>query len=564
MNEQSLFPVVYLIHVLSRDGLLLPDAPLCRLRREFLTGGRPVKGKLQGAENGVPVKVWYRLSKRSFEWLKKSGKRVMQEACSEDYGWSLTTYAENGAPLSRARFGYGHQWLQTAYYGCPADSSSDISYAKPTLYLLPAGSGVSCLELDPATQEYRRSALVFFPVPEPAQNALLNGMFGEPDLVAETSAGRFYLCTPEDSARRSAFLAVQRNSEELFLMPEEPDELDRFVLIDNTQPDAPATQAVPEKHEPGPAAGAALLSAAPLEYAANHELSLFNDPELPASEEAGRAGPADTGPNGTPPQKYSVAACGLAGVVNAPGLTGEKAPGKPSETHGAAPAGQLQAEGSEEAPRPLDAKKAEDPAENPAPNTPAPTSGEPQPKESKAAEPGPAGMEGPLAPGAITAAKRIVVSARESYLYFGGIAQGLREGRGRTQMANGCTAYEGGYRQDKRDGFGAYYYKSGKPCYIGNWRQNKRQGLGVAFSARDGSLFVGNWENNIPTGRGTAFDENGQVIYSGEWKDGKRHGQGTEYADGKAVYCGEWREDQRVEGYCLFKAEQTEDCDEKR
>ena len=54
------------------------------------------------------------------------------------------------------------------------------------------------------------------------------------------------------------------------------------------------------------------------------------------------------------------------------------------------------------------------------------------------------------------------------------------------------------------------------------------------------------------------------MIYSGEWKDGKRHGQGTEYADGKAVYCGEWREDQRVEGYCLFKAEQTEDCDEKR
>ena len=150
-----------------------------------------------------------------------------------------------------------------------------------------------------------------------------------------------------------------------------------------------------------------------------------------------------------------MAACGLAGVVNAPGLTGEKAPGKPSETHGAAPAGQLQAEGGEEAPRPLKAEKAEDPAENPAPNTPAPASGEPQPKESKAAEPGPAGMEGPLAPDAITAAKRIVVSARESYLYFGGIAQGLREGRGRTQMSNGCTAYEGGYRQDKRDGFGA-------------------------------------------------------------------------------------------------------------
>ena len=219
----------------------------------------------------------------------------------------------------------------------------------------------------------------------------------------------------------------------------------------------------------------------------------------------------------------------------------------------------LSESGNEQSPRPLTAEKAGEPLQN----TAAPVSGEPHPKENKAEVPAPADMGGPLAPSTITAAKRIIVSARESYLYFGDIVQGLREGRGRTQMANGCTAYEGSYRQDKRDGFGAYYYKSGKPCYIGNWQQNKRQGLGIAFSARDGSLFVGNWENNIPTGRGTAFDENGQVLYSGEWKDGKRHGQGTEYADGKVVYCGEWCEDQRVKGYCLFKAEQTEDCDEK-
>ena len=63
-------------------------------------------------------------------------------------------------------------------------------------------------------------------------------------------------------------------------------------------------------------------------------------------------------------------------------------------------------------------------------------------------------------------AKRIVISAEESYTYFGKVIDGLRQGRGRTQMQNGCTAYEGDYLDDKRDGFGAYYYKSGKICYM--------------------------------------------------------------------------------------------------
>ena len=47
----------------------------------------------------------------------------------------------------------------------------------------------------------------------------------------------------------------------------------------------------------------------------------------------------------------------------------------------------------------------------------------------------------------ITAAKRIVVSAEESYLYFGKIINGLRHGRGRTQGPDGMTSYEGEYRK---------------------------------------------------------------------------------------------------------------------
>lgn len=151
-----------------------------------------------------------------------------------------------------------------------------------------------------------------------------------------------------------------------------------------------------------------------------------------------------------------------------------------------------------------------------------------------------------VAPGVQRATKRIVVSEKESYLYFGKVIDGLRQGHGRTQMSGGFTAYEGGYLDDKRSGFGVYYYKSGKLCYAGNWKGNRREGLGVAFRSADESVFVGKWKDNIPTGQGTAFDADGNLIYSGEWKNGKRHGFGTEYENGVAVYAGEFRDDRRA------------------
>ncbi len=173
--------------------------------------------------------------------------------------------------------------------------------------------------------------------------------------------------------------------------------------------------------------------------------------------------------------------------------------------------------------------------------------------------------------------KRIVVSEEESYLYFGRLIHGLRQGRGRTEMENGFTAYDGYYRDDKRDGFGAYYYKSGQICYVGDWKENQRdgigvsytphgenihvgrwsedkpvgkgaifdgdgnlsfagkiengmrQGVGISYKVEDGTIFVGKWKDNVPTGKGSEFDGDGNLIYTGMWKDGKRHGFGTEY-----------------------------------
>ncbi len=147
-------------------------------------------------------------------------------------------------------------------------------------------------------------------------------------------------------------------------------------------------------------------------------------------------------------------------------------------------------------------------------------------------------MPAPLIP-----AKRIVVSSMESYLYFGKLLEGLREGRGRTSAPDGRTAYEGGYRSDMRDGFGVYYYKSGELCYAGGWKRNLRDGLGVAFGAKDGSIFVGNWKNGAATGPGSEFDMSGSLTYTGGWKDGRRHGYGTEYRRGRVWRSGVWQDD---------------------
>jgi hypothetical protein len=144
---------------------------------------------------------------------------------------------------------------------------------------------------------------------------------------------------------------------------------------------------------------------------------------------------------------------------------------------------------------------------------------------------------------ALIPAKRIVVSSMESYLYFGKLINGLREGRGRTATPDGRTAYEGEYRNDMRDGFGVYYYKSGKLCYAGEWKRNLRNGLGVAFGAKDGSIFVGNWKDGNATGIGSEFDLFGNLSYTGGWKNGRRHGYGTEYRNGKIVRSGIWQND---------------------
>ena len=182
------------------------------------------------------------------------------------------------------------------------------------------------------------------------------------------------------------------------------------------------------------------------------------------------------------------------------------------------------------------------------------------------------------------------------YRYTGGMVNGRRDGRGRTEQENGLTAYDGEYRDGQREGFGSLYYKNGALCYAGRWKDNRRDGLGVSFRSDDQSVHVGKWENgerigmdflfdkdgrlcvirnskdgteepktifcidNSGTvisgldvdpedGRGNEFDDEGRLLYTGFHKNGLREGQGTSfYPDGRVEFTGQWKSGQFADG----------------
>ncbi len=107
-----------------------------------------------------------------------------------------------------------------------------------------------------------------------------------------------------------------------------------------------------------------------------------------------------------------------------------------------------------------------------------------------------------------------IESGDEKYYFFGDYDEITgRNGRGKTVMESGLTAYEGDYLCDMRHGVGSFYYRSGDLCYYGDWKKNKRQGFGLGISSDTGIAHVGRWDNNKPSGVGVRFDRNGSFLY---------------------------------------------------
>lgn len=114
----------------------------------------------------------------------------------------------------------------------------------------------------------------------------------------------------------------------------------------------------------------------------------------------------------------------------------------------------------------------------------------------------------------LSSADATIESGRDNYYFFGDYSKEKgRNGRGKTLMADGKTAYEGDYKNDMRHGVGAFYYRSGELCYFGSWAENKRSGFGIGFNSDTGISHTGNWVENKPNGIGVRFDRFGNFLY---------------------------------------------------
>ncbi|MVB11265.1 MORN repeat protein [Caprobacter fermentans] len=499
MAENPLQTVFHTVSYRPFDGGGERDSLLAAAREKAFSGS-PAKGSARGVEAGRIIRTRYKIGGGEFRWRKISGKTVVQEAFRRPDGFCLVSRNLSGEIVSESVYGPKLEWLRTAYFaGTPG---------RPEAVLRPGGNGIELLLFDATSGRYRREELLPCPVaPGTAAQSYVNSAAGgEPKVLARTNEGLFCYC---GRAEREKRLALFRRLEENGGVPDP----------DWTETDGDAK----------------------LEFS-----YIRNDGTVP--ERAEEKGPADFARAAVP------AFAALAAAPHAPEDLDSSDYAVDREVFSVEP-----------------------PIPRPVPNPmPAP---EPAPLPNPAAPPRPAptkygvaakGLGGkvvhtrnlekksariePLFGEGLIPAKRIVISEAESYLYFGELIGGLRQGQGRTQMENGHTAYEGGYLDDKRDGFGVYYYKSGKLCYAGNWKRNLRDGMGVAFGSSDGSVFIGRWKDGVP-GRGSAFDMEGNLLYTGEWKDGKRHGQGTEYRGGRVVRSGEWRDGEFYSGWSRTQAQ---------
>ncbi|MCI1966270.1 MAG: hypothetical protein LKJ17_09110 [Oscillospiraceae bacterium] len=477
MSEHSLQTAFHTVSCRTFDGGGERNSLLADALQKALSGS-VAKGSVRGAEAGHIVRTRYKIGGGDFRWRKTCGRTVLQESFCRPDSFRLVTRNLSGGIVSESVYGKDFRWQRSVYFTEDA--------GRPELLLQPDESGLELLKFDPDTGKYRRVELLPCPArPGTAAQSYMNhAVGGEPPVLARTAQGMFGYCPRVEQEKR---LALFHRLGETGGVPDLDwtDDVGQaalefsYIRNDGSEPE-PSDE---EEPQAVPAFAANAAQAVEPHAAENLDSSDYAvDREIFSLEPPMPVKTQDAEPAESPDSSASHAPAKYS--VAAKGLGGHVVHAKE-----------------------LCRKTAR--------------------------------IEPMFGEGLIPA-KRIVVSEEESYLYFGALIGGLRQGQGRTQMENGHTAYEGGFLDDQRDGFGVYYYKSGKLCYAGNWKQNLRNGMGVAFGSTDGSVFIGRWKDGIPTGRGSAFDMEGSLLYTGEWKDGKPHGTGTEYQDGRVVRSGKW------------------------
>lgn len=624
MENQTFY---YSVCLRGYDSFSKLHGKLCEARRIFWETRKPCRVKGSDTEDGVAIRYSGKIKRRGMKWKKKAGKLVLEKSFSAQGGYGVLTWDMSGGLVSKANFTKDHIWQQTSYFGKQGETADG---ERPQVVLSPSEEkGVAMLEFDPVTRKYKSYQLYAYPAAlGTAENSLMNSYAGEPRVYGATADGDFYFCTVEELQKRREAAQKLENGElsaQPEWKPEEPEEPAAVATVSEVE-ETP----VAEEPQPEAAQEAAKEPEVQAQGSSEQEEAEAPPPEEQAEEEVPPSG-EEPGVEAVEPHEASAPASEASEALDSivqqldnqldfenilkrlRSVELDPEPLEPAQPYGvnrevfhvdverrqepAAAAKYTVAAKGIDGSVILDSSVIPDNSaildnsvisegnvihlEERAPR--------PEPVAEKAEEAEPLGDFLP--------AKSIVISAEESYLYFGSVMEGLRQGRGRTQMPNGWTAYEGDYVDDKRDGYGVYYYKNGKPCYIGGWKENQRHGAGVAFRPQDGSLyvgcwdggrpvgmgsvfdrkgnlsyagrfnasgkegvgityhaedgavFVGKWKGGAPTGEGSAFDGDGNLLYTGAWKDGKRHGFGTEYGQNGAVrFVGTWEEDKKVSG----------------
>ncbi len=604
--------------------------------------------------DGVDTRWVYHISKRGLKWKKVKGGKVVQRSVSEGKGYGVVTIGSDGSIVSNTVFDDQHQWIHNYYY-------MNDNLLTPYIMIEPAEheNALYFLEYDKTCGKYAKQKLYACPTASgTAVQSMVNHELGEPEICAATSEGDFYYCSEAERNRRFNLVQSIRREEDSMvpkweglnmegIAPEEPDfdpNLDVSKYNFNFTPEQMGIDALyrmpndfESRQEESDTVSLENVQAdtdgnTPKPFADFETLlnSNLSDEELEELEKANLMALEES------KKKLQLAKCETTDLKHA------LPSGQPR--HPAAYAANRELYHVEDDAKPFtdhseiikDAVVSETDRVCQEPKSSMNTA-----QDSKLQEvTGAAASEDKTKQSRYTVAvqkangktlctqevlrhtistlessavkhmpesKRIVVSEEESYLYFGRLIDGLRQGRGRTEMENGFTAYDGYYRDDKRDGFGAYYYKSGQICYVGDWKENQRdgigvsytphgenihvgrwsedkpigtgaifdgdgnlsfagriengmrQGVGISYKVEDGTIFVGKWKDNVPTGKGSEFDGDGNLIYTGMWKDGKRHGFGTEYnKEGKIVFTGEWENDQYLDGILYQKVAQDD------
>ena len=637
-NENKKPLVFYSVIYRKYDSLSELHGNLYHVRYAYLeedTYGRRV---VDDSCDGVDTRWIYHISKRGLKWKK---------------GYGVVTIGNDDSIVSKTVFDAQHQWVCNYYY-------MDDNLLTPYIIIEPAEqeNALYFLEYDKTCGKYAKQKLYACPTSSgTAVQSMVNHELGEPDICAATSEGDFYYCSEAERNRR--FNLAQSicqedgmlpkweglNMEEL--APEEPDfepNLDVSKYNFNFTPEQMGIDALycmpngfeSNQKEPDTVSLEKVQSDADetnqkpfadFETLLNSNLS---DEELEELEKANLMALEES------KKKLQLAKCETTDLKHALPSGQPRHPAayaanrelyhvedaaKPFTDHSEIIKGAVVSENSRVCQEPKSSMNAAQ--DSKLQETTGAAASEDKAKQSRYTVAVQKANGKTLCTQEVLqhtiptleasavkhmpVSKRIVVSEEESYLYFGRLIDGLRQGRGRTEMENGFTAYDGYYRDDKRDGFGAYYYKSGQICYIGDWKENQRdgigvsytphgenihvgrwsedkpvgtgaifdgdgnlsfagkiengmrQGVGISYKVEDGTIFVGKWKDNVPTGKGSEFDGDGNLIYTGMWKDGKRHGFGTEYnKEGKIVFTGEWENDQYLDGILYQKVTQDD------